>query len=563
MAFIKETGRSQNGNEYRYKYIVESYRDDDGNPTHDYLANLSDVPEEIVENIRAALNEDNTIVDTDELEIESGDSLRGGGQLALYRAWEKADLDRAFPNLSEKQISSIKAMVFSRITNPCSKRAIKEEMADTFLARSLTKNRLDEDTLYGVMDTLSDRFQDIQEQLRKTHQQNDPRLLLYDTTSTFFEGTEAEPGEYGHSKDKRWDRYQIIIGVVTNQDGLPLAVEVWKGNKNDADTIEGRIEVLRDRFGFEKVTFVSDSGTYSTENIEALEENGYDYIVSLAWRSQKKRLSGMAPAQLKLFDKQGFYQWKEKGTRYVGCESEAEKKRARNRRLSAMKTARDELDRLRETASSGSYYTKLRLYEKIQTMLKREGVADLFVVSIDPIPADADEEEKCPQKLEYDLDLIALRKRRALEGKYVLETSIPEEDGPPEQIESDYKRLQHVERGFRHIKNYLSIRPIYHRLERRIRAHVLICFLAYFLVKWMEIQLREEGEDREVERLIQRWDQLRLVKNKLSFRDFDKEEWAWTQGQRGNEIVQELKEVGWWQSMQGYKRSITDSLQGQ
>lgn len=263
---------------------------------------------------------------------------------------------------------------------------------------------------------------------------------------------------------------------------------------------------------------------------------------------------------MKLFDRKGFYQWKEEETRFVGCESEAEKIRARNRRLSAMKEARDELDRLQGTASSGSYYTKLRLYEKIQTMLKSKGVADLFNVSITPVPDGADEEEKCPQKLEYRLDLIALRKRRALEGKYILETSIPEKQASPEQIEADYKRLQQVERGFRHIKSYLKIRPIYHRLERRIRAHVLICFLAYFLVKWMEIRLRKEGEGREVERIISRWDQLKLVKNRLSFGDYQSEDWAWSRGEVGEEIIREIKDVGWWQSMQGYKRSITKSL---
>jgi len=559
MAFIKETGRTVDGKEYRYQHLVRSYKDEDGVTRHEYLLNLSDAPDDIVQILKAGLDEDKAIVDQNQLQVNIGDALRGGGQIALWRAWEKLDMDQLFDAFTDKQIPSIKTMVFSRITDPCSKLALSDEMADTFLSKLYSDNRLDEDTLYGVMDGLADSFYNIQQNLNQQRDDRELELLLYDTTSTYFEGTEAENGEYGHSKDKRWDRYQVIIGVVTDREGVPVGVEVWPGNTHDASTINDRIETLRDQFGFEEVTFVGDSGTYGTENIETIKDAGFDYILSLAYQKQRKMLTDLAPAQRKLFDEQGVFELEQDGTRYVGCHSEGRCRRARGRRLDAMKSARDQLDHLAETAAKGTYYTKQRLTEKIGQMLKEKGVRDLFSVSIQR-KEEVCAGEKCRLDLDYALDLIALRQRRALEGKYILETSLAEKEASGEQIESEYKQLQNVERGFRHIKSYLNIRPVYHRLERRIRAHVLICFLAYYMVKWIEQQLREEGVTEEVERVINRWDQLKLVRNRLEVEDYVHEEPVWSRGEVGERIVDEIKEVGWWRSMEGYKRGIKNSM---
>lgn len=559
MAFIKETGRTENGKTYSYKHLVQSYKDEDGVTRHEYLLNLSDVPDRIVQILEDGLDDDKTTVNLDQLQTDTGDAVRGAGQLALWRAWEKLEMDQLFEAFSDKQIQSIKVMVFARITDPGSKRALSEQMADTLLSKLYTDNRLDEDTLYGVMDQLADQFYEIQQQLNNQPDNPEHELLLYDTTSTYFEGTQAEGGEYGHSKDKRWDRYQVIVGVVTNGEGMPVAVEVWPGNTHDASTINDRIQALRNQFGFEEVTFVGDSGTYGTNNIETIQEAGFDYIISLAYQKQRNMLTDLAPAQRKLFDREGVYEWEEDGTRYVGCHSEGRCRRARARRLDAMKSARDELDRLSETAGSGAYYTKQRLTEKVGQMLQKKGVRDLFTVSIQR-EDEVDQKEKCRLDLDYQLDMLALRQRRALEGKYILETSLPEKQASSEQIESEYKKLQNVERGFRHIKSYLNLRPVYHRLWHRIKAHVLICFLAYYMVRWIENQLREQGVTEEVERVINRWDQLELVSNRLEVEDYVHREQVWSRGEVGEKIVDEIREIGWWRSMEGYKRGIKNRM---
>lgn len=559
--YVKTTTSHQNGKTYKNHYIAESYWDKDKQaPRNRNLANISDLPEEVIEQIKHLLSDEYELVSEDGVTVTTGDALCGAGQMALWRGWKKAQMDKILSAFSEKQIQSIKAMVFSRIVDPCSKLALKDHMADSFLARLFTKNRLDEDTLYEVMDKLEENFQSIQNRLRDLHQPEDPTLLLYDTTSTYFEGVCADEGEYGHSKDKRWDRYQIIVGVVTNQKGLPLAVEVFTGSTHDASTINDRIETLREEFGFTEVTFVGDSGTYGTDNIQTLRDAEFDYILSLAWKKQKKMLLELAPRQLKLFDKTGYHQWEEGDTRFVGCHSEAEKRRAQSRRKNAMKEARDQIKKWAQTAQKGAYYTPQRLREKVRQLLEKKGVKDLFVISINSLE-EGEEEEKRRLSLEYDIDRIALRERKVLEGKYILQTTLSKEEKSAQQIEDDYKRLQEVERGFRHIKSYLKIRPIYHWRDRRVRAHVLICFLAYFLVKWMEGHLREAGEGREVERVIRKWDQLKLVHHRVRFDGYESGDWSWSRGEVGEEVVDQIKEVGWWQSIQSYKHSITKQLQ--
>ncbi len=560
MAFIKETGRNVDGKEYRYQHLVRSYKDAEGITRHEYLANLSDAPESVIQSIKDGLDENKTTVETQALEPEIGDSLQGAGQLSLWRAWEKTDMDRVLKGFSDKQIESIKAMVFSRITGPTSKLALKDELADTVLAKLFSTNRLDEDTLYEVMDELYEQFGSIQENLQEIHLNEEPRLILYDTTSTYFEGTCAEGGEHGNSKDHRPDRYQIIIGIITNGEGLPIAVEVFDGDTHDASTVNNRIEALREDFGFQGVVFVGDKGMYGKENIETIEEAGFDYIMSLAWKSQKKRLQQLAPEQLELFDEQGYYEFEEDGARYVGCCSKARKQRAKKRRERAVKQVNKKLEKWAQSARKGTYYTKLRLYEKVQNLLKKNGVQDLYTVNIQTVEDGVDEETKARQNLQWSLDKLAVDRREALEGKYILQTSLESEEKTSEEVEETYRRLHHVEKGFKTIKSFLKIRPIYHRLNRRIRAHVLICFLAYFLVKWIEQRLREAGEDREVKTVINKWDQLELVKHRLEVQDYVNEDYSWSRGEVGRQVVEEIREVGWWKSIQGYQRGITKKL---
>jgi len=309
---------------------------------------------------------------------------------------------------------------------------------------------------------------------------------------------------------------------------------------------------------------------YSQAGIEEIIDSGLGYLLGTEWHKQKKKLEELTPTQRSLFDKQGVVEWTEENeegrrVRYVGCVSEGGKKRAKNRRVAKMAEVEEELEHLKETASSGRYYSWTRLAEKVNDILKEAGVKDLYEVEIEPLEKEEDSpdpEEKTKLKLIYQRDQEAVEKRERTEGKYLLETTLSEEDYSPEEVESLYKRLGNVERAFRNIKSFLHIRPVYHYKKRRVRAHVLICFLGYYLVKKMELELREEGFEGEVIPLLRDWDKLRLVEQTLKVGDHRREDWQWSLGDVGQEIKEQIQGVGWWRSICAYRRSLINSMDG-
>jgi len=153
------------------------------------------------------------------------------------------------------------------------------------------------------------------------------------------------------------------------------------------------------------------------------------------------------------------------------------------------------------------------------------------------------------------VDGHAVTRRAALEATYALETSLAADNCPPEQVDTHYRQLQHAERAFRHLKK-LKLRPIYHYRRRRVRAHVLICLPAFYLVKQMELELRAKGEGREVDLLLRRWDQLRVSEICIELGEERRTEWQWTLGEVDQGVQKELQQVGWWHSVDGYQRSL-------
>ena len=566
--FVKKSWNTKAKKRHYQYHIAESYRDKEtGQTRHKLLMNITKLPDHVIEAIDESLKKGEKVTSED-VKLETKDTLRGAGLLCFYRAWRHAGMDKALSDLTEAQRQSVLAMTAGRVFDPGSKLALKRQLKDSLLARVFSKKRLDEDELYGVMDKLEDNFYSVQENL--TEEDPEPTLFLYDTTSTYFEGTEAEEGEYGYSKDKRWDRHQIVVGLVTDKEGLPKALEVWKGNTADRSTVAEQVRCLGERFNLNRAVFVGDKGMYSKAGIEEITRSGLDYLLGTDWHKQKKKLEELTPTQRSLFDKQGVVEWTEsdeKGrrVRYVGCVSEGGEKRAKKRRVGKMSEVEEQLDYLKETASSGGYYSWTRLAEKVNNILKEAGVKDLYQVEIEPLEEkevdSPNPEKKTKLKLSYERDQEAVNKRESTEGKYLLETTLSEEDYSPKEVESLYKRLGKVERAFRNIKSFLNIRPVYHYKKRRVRAHVLICFLGYYLVKKMELELREAGFEGEVVPLLRDWDRLRLVEHTLKVGGHQREGWQWSLGDVGQGIKEQIQEVGWWRSICAYRRSLINSME--
>lgn len=565
--FVKSAWNTYKGKRYQRFYLAESYRHPEtGTVRHRHLLNLTPLPRHAIDAVARALREGPTEangsgeVRAGDLKLKAGDSLRGAGVLAIWRWWRLERMEGVLAGCTPAQRQSVFAMVAQRILQPGSKLSLKEYLADTAFARLFSAKRLDEDELYEVMDVLHRDFYEVQKRLYARREQG-PFLCLYDLTSTYFEGTEAQGGEYGHSRDKRWDRYQIVIGLVCDEAGVPLAIEVWPGNTADKTTVVERILYLKDRFKIDTAVFVGDAGMYTQTNVEALENAGFDYILRVDWQTQRSQLEALAPQQLDLFDQYGVVEWMEEGARYVGCLSEAKRERARYRREKGMAKAREELADLAVTAAKGKYYSWTRLREKVNEILDAAGVKDLWRVDIAYLGKDpGSPEKKARLKMSYTPDEQAIERRALLEGLYVLRTSLAACRHDAKKVDKEYRRLQVAERTFRHIKSYLKIRPVYHRLDRRIRAHVLICFLAYYLVKKMELAMRAAGESREVEAVLRLWDRLKLTEVAVEAGKYRQREWQWSLGTLGSKIREEIEKLGWWRSLDAQFRSLSKQL---
>jgi len=550
--FVKENERKKDGKSYMYYYIVESYRDSNGTSRHQYLANISNLPKQTIKGIRALLNDD-LVTKENDVQFHQGDSLRGAGQMALWRAWKKSGLLKVLEQfLTKTQCLSVFAMTASRILNPTSKLGLKRECADTFWAKGIADNRLDEDTLYEVMDILEASFEKIQKKLAGS-QPESPTLMLYDTTSTYFEGTEADNSEYGFSKDKRFDRYQIIIAMVCDRQGRPLAVELWPGNTTDVETVQTQIDLLRERFGIEHGTFVGDNGMYSKVNLDYINEKGLSYIIGGEYHKKKELLCSMSQGQRELFVKEGTYEWVEGDVRYIACHSECRRHREKTRREGAMEYVEEELNRLKRSASSGRYYTKERLWAKVDGMLKDKKVRSLWNIELKLLEEAKDDKQKILIALNFSKNMVEIKRRQAMDGAYLLQTSLEAEEMEPQEVVESYKSLQKVERSFRTIKSFIKIRPVYHHLWRRIRAHVLICFLSYYLTWWMSSELKAKGITTELPTVLKRWDQLSLSELRVKTGADTIVHWNWSLGEEGVKIKEEIEQVGLWNSINRYK----------
>ena len=561
--FVKKSWNTKAKKRYEQFQLVESYYDPQTrNSRHRVIMNLSKLPRHVIDAIAQSLKQGQAVVGTTlaSVKVSQGDALRGAGLLAIYRAWHRHQLPQLLREFTPAEQQSVLAMVTGRILSPCSKLALKTQLADTLLARACSRPRLDEDELYRVLDKLRTHFYTLQPGLR-AQLAGEPVLGLYDLTSTYFEGSCAEGGQYGHSRDKRWDRYQIVIGLVCDEQGLPVALEVWPGHTADRSTVGERARALKAQFGIKRAVLVGDAGLYSQANIETLEELGLDYILRVEWHRERRQWEAQASRQLGLFDRRGVAEWVEAGVRYVGCLAEERQQRAAQRRQAGMKKAQVQLQRLARTAAAGGYYSAATLHARVKAVLAKCGVSELWQIHIADLEGNTiSPAAKARLTLSFAVDEAAVQRRADRAGIYVLQTSLTAAQCAAPEVDANYRRLQYAERAFRHIKSYLQLRPVYHYKHRRIRAHVLVCFLAFYLVKQLELELRAQGVGTEVELLLRRWEQLKVSAIQLELGDEQRTEWQWSLGEVGQGIQRELQRLGWWKSVDSYRHSLTKLL---
>lgn len=451
--------------------LRESYREG-GKVKKRTLANLSKLPLDQVELIRQVLK-GQRLAPIDQL-FEVTRSRHHGHVEAVLRAIKKLKLDKLIAPRHSRQRDLVLAMIVARLLDPASKLATVRSWQTTTLPEILGVEDADEDELYEAMDWLLGRQQRIEKKLAARHLE-EGGLALFDLTSSYFEGRCCPLAARGHNRDGKRGKLQVNYGLLTDGEGRPVAISVFEGNTNDAKTLLPQVDKIQQDFQIKQIVIVGDRGMISQKQIDALKDkDGVSWITALN-AATLRRLVDQSAIQLGLFDERNLFEFEHQefpGERLIACRNPELADRRVRKRQSLLEATVKELDKVATMVSGGRLAGKGKIGVRVGRVINKYKMAKHFRVTI--------EEES----FAYTICEESVRAEAALDGIYVIRTAVKRELLDDEKTVLAYKSLSAVEQAFRQFKGLdLLVRPIHHRLEERVRAHLLICMLAYY-VQW-------------------------------------------------------------------------------
>jgi transposase len=357
----------------------------------------------------------------------------------------------------------------------------------------------DEDDLYESMDLLNGQWVPLERNLYQDAFPQGVRMVLYDLTSTYFEGKGPHQlSRYGHSRDHRGDRQQVILAVATDPQGTPLHLEVLRGNRADNKTLQGLLATLRRRFGIQEVTFVFDGGMSSTLNLAALSTAQMQFVTRLSNATMEALLAQLPPEkQLELGDRSRVVEVLHQGKRYVIAGGAWRQQRDQARRTVRLAKAQAALEKLARVKRKKVDPQKLA--SQAGRLLERLKAHKYFTYQVNP-----------KGQLEWAKKQEIIERETQRDGWYLLQTNCPVESCGKEEVLAHYKGLLDVEDAFCQLKSYLEVRPIFHWRADRVRNHVRLCFVAYWLSARLGREWRGSGETGEVPRILRRLQTIRM-----------------------------------------------------
>jgi transposase len=471
-AHVVTTRRVYKGKLYETHLLRRTYRDGD-KVRNITLANLSHLPPNLVDLVRRGLKGEQFVASTEAFKVLS--SRAHGHVAAVLGMIRKLGLDEILENRAFPERQRVLGMIAARILRPESKLATTRSWKATTLPEELGVEDTDEEDLYAAMDWLLARQARVERALAKRHLKARD-LTLYDVTSTYFEGTHCPIAKRGHNRDGKKDKLQVVFGILSSDDGCPVAVQVFEGNTGDPKTLGVQVRRLRDDFGLQRVTIVGDRGMITSarirEDLKGLD--GVSWITALrAPQIQKMREAGTI--QLELFDERDLAEVRDPaypGERLIVCRNPLLAAERKQKRESLLESTEKELGKVVASIQAGRLEGRTKIGLRVGKVIGRFKVGKLFRLEIG---------EKI---FRFRRNEERIEREAALDGFYVIRTSVPKATLSAQQAVRAYKRLSKVERAFRSMKTVdLQVRPVFHWSENRVRAHIFLCMLAYY-VEW-------------------------------------------------------------------------------
>ena len=468
--------------DYESRYLRRTYRDG-GKVRHETLANLSGLPEAVIDSIEAALKGTALVPAAQAVTILR--SLPHGHVAAVHATAVKLGLPALLgPACPERDLAL--ALIISRVVAPASKLSTLTWWDDTTLGADLGAAAATAGRIYAAMDWLGARQDAIEAKLAARHlapAANPSKMALFDLSSSWLEGRHCPLAARGYSRDGKKGKLQIEYGLLTDPEGRPVAVRVFPGNTGDPGAFTAIVEVVRDKFGLAKMVMVGDRGMITSARIQAMNQAGdgtarpdtdtYEWITALRAPAIRKLMADDGPLQLSLFDEQDLAEITSPdfpGERLIACRNPvlaADRARTREELLAATEKL---LAPLIARVRAGRLHGAGQIGVEVGKVITRYKTGKHFAVTITDTTLTI-------ERRQDQIDAEAM-----LDGFYVLRTPVPAHELDAAAVVTAYKNLKYVERDFRHIKSDdLDLRPVFHRLEERVKAHVLICMLGCYL----------------------------------------------------------------------------------
>jgi len=470
---VATTTRNYKGRVYQTHLLRRTFRV--GNQVrHETLGNISHLPPSLIDIIRRALAGETFFPATESFHVLR--SLPHGHVEAVLGTVRRLELEPLLSSKPCRERDLVLAMLVERLLDPASKLATTRLWHNSTLAEELSVEDAQEDELYQALDWLLARQAQIEKKLAERHL-HEGSEVLYDISSSYYEGRCCSLVHYGHNRDGKRDRPIIVYGVLTNTEGRPVSVEVHPGNTGDATTVPGQVKKLRERFGLSRVVLVGDRGMLTEKQIAQLKQHPELGWISALKAGAIRQLVEAGALQLSLFDQQNLVEIRTAlypDERLVACFNPLLAEERKRKREELLQATEKELEAIQRQVArrKKKILRKEEIALKVGRVVNRFKMAKHFALTIEDGRFQAQRRKE------------GIREEGLLDGVYVIRTSESKENLVAPDVVRHYKNLTNVERAFRCWKGMdIRVRPIYLRTEEHVRAHIFLCLLAYY-VEW-------------------------------------------------------------------------------
>jgi len=470
--YIEEIKKKQGDKIYRTVLVRESYRDKNGKVKHNTVANISKLPPECIQQLKRTLKNEKGDFKLDDL--KNGSAYEYGASYAFKTLAKQIGLEQAISSTKSEWRDNVMAMIIGRILYQGSKLSLVNQYMDTALwelaGHEYGARPNVEKHCYKPMDELLKRKTRIERKLAKKHL-SDGCIILYDITNTWFEGEYKDSSKvvFGKGKGGKVGYKQIALGLLTNKEGCPVGVEIFKGSVSDQSTVLDQVKRLSNKYGIKEAIFAGDRGMLTSKRVDEINETNFKIITALTHHEMKALLE-KEDIQKDLFDEKNITEVvdSETGTRYALCKNEQELRKERKTRQSMIEKVKSMLEK---KASVSRKRDPKKVSASVGRIFEKYKIEKFF-------NWDVDERGGFSWSLKQD----KIDTEKELDGCYIIKTTAGADVISKDEFVLGYRNLQKVEQGFKNMKTVLlELRPVYHKNDDRIEAHIFIVMLAYYL----------------------------------------------------------------------------------